>query len=85
MSKLERQIYDRFIDNRRIALGQYITALNKGIRQERKIQEEKIKQLEENHNKELQEKDSMLQELANMLLEQGFTKEQIFAKTGVKL
>ncbi len=99
MSKSERQIYDRFIDNRRIALGQYITALNKGIRQERKIQEEKIKQLEENHSKELQKKDSMLQEkdsilqekdsklqeLANMLLEQGFTKEQIFAKTGVKL
>ena len=33
----------------------------------------------------LQEKDSKLQELANMLLEQGFTKEQIFAKTGIKL
>jgi hypothetical protein len=27
----------------------------------------------------------MLQQMANMLLEQGFTREQIFAKTGVKL
>ena len=41
----------------------------------------RIKQLENS----IQEKDSMLHELANMLLEQGFTKEQIFAKTGVKL
>ena len=70
-----------------------------GRDEERKIQETKIKQIEENHNKEIQEKNSviheqnsviqkkdyMLQELANMLLEQGFTKEQICAKTGVKL
>ncbi len=70
-----------------------------GRDEERKLQEAKIKQIEENHTKELQkkdfmlqekdsilqEKDSMLQQMANMLLEQGFTKEQIFAKTGVKL
>ncbi len=70
-----------------------------GRDEERKLQEAKIKQIEENHTKELQkkdfmlqekdsmlqEKDSMLQQMANMLLEQGFTREQIFAKTGVKL
>ena len=96
------------------------TAREEGRNEERKIQEAKIKQIEENHNKELQEKDSMLQqkdsmlqqkdsmlqqkdnviqekdsviqkkdsllqELANMLLEQGFTKEQIFSKTGIML
>ena len=59
--------------------------LKEGRDEERKIQEAKIKQIEEGHNKELQEKDSVIQELANMLLEQGFTKEQILAKTGVKL
>ena len=72
------------------------TAIEDGRKEERKIQEAKIKQIEEKHDKELQEKenkhkkelqekDSMLQELANMLLEQGFTKEQILTKTGVKL
>ena len=33
----------------------------------------------------LKEKDTMLKELANMLLKQGLTKEQILGKTGVKL
>ncbi len=63
-----------------------------GRDEERKLQEAKIKALEENHSKELQkkdsmlkEKDSMLQQMANMLLEQGLTKEQIFDKTGIKL
>ena len=57
------------------------TARQEGRDEERKIQETKIKKIEEKHKKEIQEKDSMLQELANMLLEQGFTKEQIFSKT----
>ena len=89
------------------------TARKEGRDEERKIQEAKIKQLQDNHILQLQEKDSMLkekdsviqekdsmihekdsmihekdsmlQELANMLLDQGFTKEQIFEKTGVKL
>lgn len=102
MSKEERAAYDRFIDNKRIALGQLKTAIMK----ERSKQEAKIKQLEDKHSKELeeernklkekdsqlqekdnqlQEKDSKLQQLAQMLLENGFTKEQILAKTGVRL
>ena len=106
MSKEERALYDRFMDNRRIALGQLTTAIMKGELRERKIQEAKIKQLEEKHNKVLQEKDSMLQEkdsmlqekdsviqekddklqqLAQLLLKNGMTKDQIFEQTGVKL
>ena len=75
------------------------TARKEGRDEERKIQEAKIKQLQDNHLLQLQEKDSviqekdsviqekdsMLQELADMLLEQGFTKKQIFERTGVKL
>jgi predicted transposase/invertase (TIGR01784 family) len=99
MSKIERQIYDRYIDNRRVALDQLQTAMRKGIRQERKIQEAKIKQLEDKHSKELKEKDSQLQEkdsqlqekdnklqqLAKMLLANGVSKKQIFKQTGIKL
>ena len=75
------------------------TAIEEGRKEERKIQEAKIKQIEENHNKELkeknnmiqekdnmlQEKDNKLQQLAQLLLKQGFTKEQILEQTGVKL
>ena len=74
------------------------TAKQEGREEGRKIQEAKFKQLQENHQKELQEKDSQLQEknsqlqeknniiqeMAQMLLEQGFSKEYIFAKTGKK-
>ena len=95
MSKAEREIYDRYIDNRRIALDQLQTA----IRKERRKQEAKIKQLEDKHSKELQEKDNQLQEkdnqlqenknklqqLAQMLLANGVSKEQIFEQTGIKL
>ena len=85
MSKEERALYDRFMDTRRIALGQLTTAIMKGELRERKIQEAKIKQLEEKHNKVLQEKDDKLQQLAQLLLKKGMTKEQIFAQTGIKL
>ena len=92
MTKEERALYDRFMDNKRIALGQLTTAIMKGELRERKIQEAKIKQLEEKHNKVLQEKDSMLQEkddklqqLAQLLLKNGMSKEQIFKQTGIKL
>ena len=106
MSKEERAAYDRFIDNKRIALGQLKTAIMK----ERRKQEAKIKQLEDKHSKELQEeknkhqeklqekdkelqeKDKELQEkneelqaMAKLLLENGFSKEQILAKIGIKL
>ena len=43
------------------------TAREEGRNEERKIQEAKIKQIEENHNKELQQKDSMLQQKDSML------------------
>ena len=88
MSEVERQIYDRYLDNRRIAIDQFQTA----IRKERRKQEAKIKQLEDKHSKELQEKENVIQEkdkelqaMAKLLLENGLSKEDIFEKTGVKL
>ena len=96
MSQKERAAYDRFIDNKRIALGQLKTAIIK----ERRKQEAKIKQLEDKHSKELQEENNKhkeelqekenkhkeeLQAMTKLLLENGFSKEQIFAKTGIKL
>ena len=88
MSKDERQIYDRYIDNRRIALDQLQTA----IRKERRKQEAKIKQLEDKHSEELKkkdnklkEKDSQLQALAKLLLDNGVSKKQILAQTGIRL
>ena len=95
MSEVERQIYDRYLDNRRIAIDQFQTA----IRKERRKQEAKIKQLEDKHSKELQEKENVIQEkenviqekdkelqaMAKLLLENGLSKEEIFEKTGVKL
>ncbi len=82
MSKEERAIYDRFIDNKRVALDQYQTAEMKGERRgrkkERQIQEAKMKRLEAKHSKELQA-------MAKMLFDKGFTKEEILAQTGVKL
>ena len=106
MSKEERQAYDNFIDARRYNKGILETAFEEGKDEERKIQEAKIKQLEDKHSKELkkkdnklkekdsqlqekdsqlQEKDNKLQQLAQMLLANGFTKEQIFVQTGIKL
>lgn len=100
MSKEERAAYDRFIDNRRIALGQLTTAIKKGEARERKIQEAKIKQLQEKHNQELQQKDRKHQDelqqkdkkhqdelhfLAELLLQNGMTKQEIFEKTGIEL
>ena len=81
MSKAERQIYDRFIDNRRIALSQLITAQIEGRSEERKIQEERIKQLEKKHVEELQEKDSQLQEKDNQLQE----KDSVIQENKLKL
>jgi predicted transposase/invertase (TIGR01784 family) len=68
------------------------TAKKEGRDEERKVQEEKIKQIEIKHNKQLQEKDSVIQEkdnklkqVAQQLLKNGMSKEQIFKKTGIKL
>ena len=117
MSKEEQEAYDRFIDNRRIALGQIASAKLNGIYEERKLQEERIKRLEKEHAETLQEKDkihteemkqkdsmlqqkdSMLQQkdsviqekdsrlhaIARFMLEKGFTKEEIFSETGIKI
>jgi predicted transposase/invertase (TIGR01784 family) len=52
-----------------------------GIKEERKIQEAKIKQMEDT----IQKKDDNLQQLANLLLKNGYTKEQIFKETGIEL
>ena len=59
---------------------------------ERKIQEEKIKQIESKHSKQLQEKDSLIQEkdnklkmVAQQLLKNGMPKEQIIKMPGIKL
>ena len=68
------------------------TAIEEGRKEERKIQEEKIKKIEEKHIEELQKKDSMiqqkdnkLQQLTQLLLDQGFTREQIQEETNIKL
>ncbi len=106
MSKEEQEAYDRFIDNRRIALGQIASAKLNGIYEERKLQEERIKQIQKEHAETLQQKDSMLQQkdsmlqqkdnvilekdsklqsMAKFMLEKGFTKEEIFSETGIKI
>ncbi len=77
MSKEERLAYDEYLDARRYNKDVFETALY----EERKIQEVKIKQLEDN----LQEKDNKLRQLAQMMLDNGFTKEKILEKTGIKL
>ena len=68
------------------------TAIEDGKKEERKIQEAKIKQLEDKHSKEIQEKDSMIQEKENKLkqvalelLKSGMSKEQVFNMTGIEL
>ena len=72
------------------------TARKEGRDEERMIQEAKIKQIEENHNKELQEKESVilenerkhkqeLQNIAQQLLKSGMAKEQVFKMTGIEL
>ena len=54
MTKEERKAYDRFIENRKIALSQLITAQIegefKGREEERKLQEAKIKQILQENN-----------------------------------
>ena len=81
MTKEERQAYDDYIDTKRFNKGIFETAL-----------EDKMKKLEDKlqkKDKELQEKDNKhkeeLQVMAKLLLENGLSKEQIFAKTGIKL
>ena len=60
-----------------------------GRDEERKIQEEKIKQIESKHNKQLQENERKHQQelmnIAQNLLKNGMSKEQIFKMTGIKL
>ena len=103
MSKEERLAYEDYIYHKRAAKGDFETAFEEGKDEERKIQEAKIKKLEDKHSKELQEernklkeKDSQLQEernkhnkelqaMAKLLLANGFSKEQIFKQTGIKL
>ena len=67
MSKEEQEAYDRFIDNRRIALGQIVSAKLNGIYEERKLQEERIKQLQKEHAETLQQKDNVIQVKDSML------------------
>ena len=99
MSKEDRLAYEDYMYHKVAALGDFTTAIMDGRIAERKIQEERIKQIENKHNKQLQEKDSVIQEkdsviqekdnklqqLAQLLLKNGMTKEQIFAQTGIKL
>ena len=54
--------------------------------------EDTIQQNEKKHKEEIQQKDNMLQkkddnlqQLANLLLKNGYTKEQIFKETGIEL
>ena len=74
MSKKERLAYDEYIYHKRAARGDFETALDEAIDEEHK----QFKQM-------LQEKDNKLQQLAQLLIKQGFTKEQILEQTGIKL
>ena len=88
MSKKERLAYDNYIYHKRAARGDFETALGEAMDEERKqfkqILQEKDSMLLEKDSM-LQEKDNKLQQLAQLLLKQGFTKEQIQDQTGVKL
>ena len=92
MTKEERQAYDDYIDTKRFNKGIFETALEDKMKKledkHSKELQEKDKKLQEK-DKELQEKDNKhkeeLQAMAKLLLENGFSKEQIFAKTGIKL
>ena len=95
MTQEERLAYDNYIYHKRAALGDFRTAVEDGVKKrtkeiEDKLQEkdsqlqEKDSQLQEK-DKELQEKDNKLQQLAKMLLANGFSKEQIFKQTRIKL
>ena len=96
MSKEERLAYDNYIYHKRAALGDFKTAVEDGVKKARKKLEVKVKKLEvkyskklqekeTKHKKELQEKDNKLQAMAKLLLENGLSKEEILAKTGIKL
>ena len=80
------------------ALGIKIDKINKKLKEKDNLIQEKESQLQEKDS-QLQEKDSQLQEkdsqlkdkdnklrqLAQMMLDNGFTKEKILEKTGIKL
>ena len=78
MSNEERLAYDNYIYHKRAALGDFMTAIEDGRMAERKIQEEKIKQIESKHQQELLN-------IAQKLLKNGMSKEQVFKMTGIKL
>ena len=76
MSKEERLAYDNYIYHKRAARGDYRTALDEAMEEERKKYDEErkkhekeLKQIEDLHNKELQEKDSVIQEKDSQLQE----------------
>ena len=82
MSNEERLAYENYIYHKRAALGDYMTAIEDGRKEgrdeERKIQEEKIKQIESKHQQKLLN-------IAQNLLNNGMSKEQVFKMTGIKL
>ena len=86
MSKEERLAYDNYIYHKRAALGDFMTAIEDGRKEgrkegrdeERKLQEERIKQIESKHQQELMN-------IAQNLLKNGMSKEQVFKMTGIKL
>ena len=106
MSKEDRLAYEDYMYHKVAALGDFTTAIMDGRIAERKIQEEKIRQIESKHNKQLQEKESLIQQkdsliqekdsliqekdnklkqVAQQLLKNGMSKEQVFKMTGIKL
>ncbi len=86
MSNEERLAYDNYIYHKRAALGDFMTAIEDGRKEgrkegrdeERKLQEEKIKQIESKHQQELLN-------IAQNLLKNGMSKNQVFNMTGIKL
>ena len=102
MSKKERLAYDEYIYHKRAARGDFETALDEAMDEERKefkqklLEKDSMLQAKDSMLQEkdsvIQEKDSMIQEkdgklqqLAQLLLKNGMSKEQIFKQTGIKL
>ena len=92
MSKKERLAYDNYIYHKRAARGDFETALGEAMDEERK----QFKQILQEKDSMIQQKDSVIQQnemkykeelqrMAQLLLKNGMTKEQINEQTGVKL
>ena len=81
ISEKERRDYDDYLYHKRAARGDFKTALGEAMDEERKKHEKELKQIEDLHNKELQEKDSVIQEKDSVIQE----KDSVIQENNIKL